>query len=168
MCAFKSRGVSVVCTWGLRGIFFLILVLFVLFPMVLCAFVWVLFPTFVLYNSPLSYVHTVLFSSTSGFMLKYAVCVLLTICRLTTWRHLTSSLLQPHPRNSIATIEFTSPPCNQTSFSPISTIEFTSLMVTNKSNRNKVTTVTRPTNWSTELKFYLEILTGSQMHFFIL
>jgi len=27
--------------------------------------------------------------------------------------------------------------------------------------------VTRPTNWSTELKFYLEIRTGSQMHFFI-
>ena len=73
-------------------------------------------------------------------MLKYPACVLLTICRLTTWRHLTSSLLQPHPRNSIATIEFTSP-CNQTSFSPISTIEFTSIMVTNKGNRNKVTTV---------------------------
>ena len=73
-------------------------------------------------------------------MLKYPACVLLTICRLTTWRHLTSSLLQPHPRNSIATIEFTSPPCNQTSFSPISTIEFTSIMFTNKGN-NKVTTV---------------------------
>jgi hypothetical protein len=29
MCALKSRGMSVVCTWGLRGIFFL--VLFVLF-----------------------------------------------------------------------------------------------------------------------------------------
>ncbi len=103
MCALKSRGMSVVCTWGLRGIFFLILVLFVLFPTVLCACVCVLFPAYVLYNSPLSYVHTVLFSNTPDFMLKYPACVLLTICRLTTWRHLTSSLLQPHP-NSIATM----------------------------------------------------------------
>ena len=31
MCALKSRGMSAVCTWGLRGIFFLTLVLFVLF-----------------------------------------------------------------------------------------------------------------------------------------
>ena len=31
MCALKSRGMSVVCTWELRGVFFLTLVLFVLF-----------------------------------------------------------------------------------------------------------------------------------------
>ena len=31
MCALKSRGMSVVCTWELRGIFFLTLVLLVLF-----------------------------------------------------------------------------------------------------------------------------------------
>ena len=32
MCDLKSRGMSVVCTWELRGIFFLtLLVLFVLF-----------------------------------------------------------------------------------------------------------------------------------------
>jgi hypothetical protein len=31
MCALKSRGMSVVCTWELRGICFLTLVLFVLF-----------------------------------------------------------------------------------------------------------------------------------------
>ena len=31
MCDLKSRGMSVVCTWELRGIFFLTLVLFVLF-----------------------------------------------------------------------------------------------------------------------------------------
>jgi len=31
MCALKSCGMSVVCTWGLRGIFFLTLVHFVLF-----------------------------------------------------------------------------------------------------------------------------------------
>ena len=30
MCALKSRGMSAVCTWGLRGIFFLTLELFVL------------------------------------------------------------------------------------------------------------------------------------------
>jgi hypothetical protein len=30
MCALKSRAMSAVCTWGLRGIFFLTLVLFVL------------------------------------------------------------------------------------------------------------------------------------------
>ena len=58
---------------------------------------------YVPYNNPLSYVCTVQFSNTPKFMLKYPACVLLTICRLTTWRHLTSSLLQPHP-NSIATM----------------------------------------------------------------
>jgi hypothetical protein len=31
MCALKSRGMSAVCTWGVRGIFFLTLKLFVLF-----------------------------------------------------------------------------------------------------------------------------------------
>jgi hypothetical protein len=31
MCDLKSRGMSVVCTWELRRIFFLTLVLFVLF-----------------------------------------------------------------------------------------------------------------------------------------
>ena len=50
MCALKSRGMSVVCTWELRGIFFLTLVLFVLFShgAVRC-FVAGLFPTYVLY-----------------------------------------------------------------------------------------------------------------------
>jgi hypothetical protein len=98
MWALKSRGMSVVCTWGLRGIFFLTLVLFVLFShgAVHC-FVAALFPTYVPYNSPLSYVCTVQFSNTPKFMFKYPECVLLTICRLTTWRRPTSSLLQPHP-----------------------------------------------------------------------
>ena len=98
MCVLKSRGMSVVCTWGLRGIFFLTLVLFVLFSHhgAVCI-VFVLFPTYVPYNSPLSYVCTVQFSNTPNFMLKYAACVLLTICRLTTWRRPTSSLIQPHP-----------------------------------------------------------------------
>ncbi len=51
MCALKSRGMSVVCTWGLRGIFFLTLVLFVLSShgAVRC-FVAGLFPTYVPYN----------------------------------------------------------------------------------------------------------------------
>jgi hypothetical protein len=50
MCALKSCGMSVVCTWELRGIFFLTLVLFVLFShgAVRC-FVAGLFPTYVLY-----------------------------------------------------------------------------------------------------------------------
>ncbi len=50
MCALKSRGMSVVCTWELRGIFFLTLVLFVLFShgAVRC-FVAGLFPTYVPY-----------------------------------------------------------------------------------------------------------------------
>jgi len=97
MRTLKSRCMSVVCTWGLRGFFFLHLYFWCSSPTVLCAFVRVLFPTYVPYKSPLSYVCTVQFSNTPKFMLKYAACVLLTICRLTTWRHLSSSLLQPHP-----------------------------------------------------------------------
>ncbi len=56
MCALKSRGMSVVCTWELRGIFFLTLELFVLFSLgaVRC-FVAALFPTY-------------------NFMLKYELC----------------------------------------------------------------------------------------------
>jgi hypothetical protein len=51
MCALKSRGMSAVCTWGLRGILFLTLVLFVLIShgAVRC-FVAGLFPTYVPYN----------------------------------------------------------------------------------------------------------------------
>jgi hypothetical protein len=49
MWALKSRGMSVVCTWGLRGIFFLTLVLFVLFSHGAVCFC----------VSPLSYVCTV-------------------------------------------------------------------------------------------------------------
>jgi hypothetical protein len=52
MCALESRGMSAVCTWGLRGIFFLTLVLFVLIShgAVRC-FVAGLFPTtYVPYN----------------------------------------------------------------------------------------------------------------------
>jgi hypothetical protein len=47
----KSRGMSAVCTWRVRGIFFLTLVLFVLFShgAVRC-FVAGLFPTYVPYN----------------------------------------------------------------------------------------------------------------------
>jgi hypothetical protein len=70
-----------------------------LFPPRCCVLcVWVLFPTYVPYNSPLSYLCTVQFSNTPNVMLKYAACVLLIICRLTTWRRPTSSLIQPHPR----------------------------------------------------------------------
>jgi hypothetical protein len=51
MCALKSRGMSAVCTWGLREIFFLTHVLFVLIShgAVHC-FVAGLFPTYVPYN----------------------------------------------------------------------------------------------------------------------
>jgi hypothetical protein len=50
MCALKSRGMSAVCTWGLR-IFFLTLVLFVLISHVAVrCFVAGLFPTYVPYN----------------------------------------------------------------------------------------------------------------------
>jgi hypothetical protein len=61
MCALKSRGMSAVCTWGLRGILFLTLVLFVLIShgAVRC-FVAGLFPT--MYRT---------ISKTLHFMLKY-------------------------------------------------------------------------------------------------
>ena len=51
MSDLKSRGMSVVCTWGLRGIFFLTLLLFLLFShgAVRC-FVAALCPMYVLYN----------------------------------------------------------------------------------------------------------------------
>ena len=40
MCALKSCGMSAVCTWGVRGFFFLTLVLFGSSPTVLCAALW--------------------------------------------------------------------------------------------------------------------------------
>ena len=49
-CVLKSCGMSAVYTWGLRGIFFL-LVLFVLFSHgAVCCYVAVIFPTYVLYK----------------------------------------------------------------------------------------------------------------------
>jgi hypothetical protein len=71
MCALKSRGMSAVCTWGLRGIFFLTLVLFMLFAL-LC-------------GRTLSYVcryRTI--SKTLNFMLKYE----LRACAYGTYDHL--------------------------------------------------------------------------------
>ena len=88
MCALQSRGMSVVCTWGLRGIFFLHLYFLWSSPTALCAVVWVLFPTrTILYNicTPFSYTRYVKFSNTPNFMSSTS-CVLLTICPLTTWR----------------------------------------------------------------------------------
>ena len=70
MCALKSCGMSAVCTWGLRGIFFLTK-LFVLFYHGAVCFLCESFflSMYILYNSPLSYVHhTVLFSNTPDFM----------------------------------------------------------------------------------------------------
>ena len=131
MCALKSRGMSVVCTWGLRGIFFHTCNFLCSSPTVLCAFVQVLSSTYVPYNIPLSLILRILCSSTfvhtsdlllticclTNFMLKYAACVLLTIC---VSPPLEASNFKPPsttPPNSIAaTIEFTSP-CNQTSLS---------------------------------------------------
>jgi hypothetical protein len=40
MCALKSCGMSAVCTWGLRGIFFLHLYFLCSSPTVLCAVLW--------------------------------------------------------------------------------------------------------------------------------
>ncbi len=75
MCTLKSCGMTVVCTWELRGIFFLTLVLFVLFShgAVRC-FVAGLFPTYVL--------------STVQFLIlrilrTACVCCTSDICRLT-------------------------------------------------------------------------------------
>jgi hypothetical protein len=67
MCALKSRGMSAVCTWGLRGICFLTLVLFVLIShSASCA---------LLCGSPLSYACTHrAISKTPNFMLKYELC----------------------------------------------------------------------------------------------
>jgi hypothetical protein len=78
MCALKSRGMSAVCTWGLRGIFFLTLVLFELISHgASCA---------LLCGRPLSYVCTYrTISKTPNFMLStncvHMRMVLMTICR---------------------------------------------------------------------------------------
>jgi len=64
MCALKSRGMSVVCTWGLRGIFFHTNNFLCSSPTVLCAFVQVLSSTYVPYNIPLSLILRILCSST--------------------------------------------------------------------------------------------------------
>jgi hypothetical protein len=64
MCALKSCGMSVVCTWGLRGIFFLHLYFLCSSPTVLCAALWQ--PSF------LRMYHTI--SNTPNFMLKYELC----------------------------------------------------------------------------------------------
>ena len=137
MCALKSRGMSAVCTWGLRGIFFLTLILFVLFyhgaVCFLCeSFFLSMYCTIVLFPT-----YTILYY----FLILRNLC----LTKLRAYQlvrtsdhlpshHLDASNFKPPsttPPNSIATIEFTSP-CNQTSFFPISTIEFTSIMVTKK------------------------------------
>ena len=61
MCALKSRGMSAVCTWGLRGIFFLHLYFLCSSPTVLCAALW--------QASFLRMYRTI--SKTPNFMLKY-------------------------------------------------------------------------------------------------
>ena len=61
MCDLKSRGMSVVCTWELRGIFFLTLILLVLFShgAVRCFVFLRMYRTI---------------SKTPNFMLKYKLC----------------------------------------------------------------------------------------------
>ena len=72
MCALKSRGMSAVCTWGLRVNFFLTLVLFVLFAHSAVCFCVIPFSYAydVLYNicTPLSYTRYVKISNTPDFM----------------------------------------------------------------------------------------------------
>ena len=63
MCALKSRGLSVVCTWELRGIFFLTLVLFVLFS----------------HGAVRCFVFLRMYHTISNRILQTA-CILLTIC----------------------------------------------------------------------------------------
>jgi hypothetical protein len=61
MCALKSRGMSAVCTWGLREIFFLHMCFLCSSPMVLCTALW--------QASFLRMYRTM--SKTPNFMLKY-------------------------------------------------------------------------------------------------
>ena len=106
MCVLKSHGMSAVCTWGLRGIFFL--------TFTFCALL--LQCCVLLCGSHLSYVCTV----------QVQTLILQSFWGMTYMRtsdhlpshHLEASDFMPPsttPHNSIATIEFT-PPCNQTPF----------------------------------------------------
>ena len=105
MCALKSRGMYVVCTWGLRWFFFHTCNFLCSSPMVLCAFVQVLSSTYVPYNIPLSLIlWTCIFLT---YFWPSAVSPILcwsTLCAYFwpsashhPWRHLTSSLLLPRP-----------------------------------------------------------------------
>ena len=74
MCALKFRGMSAVCTWGLRGIFFLHLYFLCSSPTLLCAALW--------QASFLRMYRTI--SNTPNFMLKkYELRAYLSICRHT-------------------------------------------------------------------------------------
>ena len=107
MCALKSCGMSVVCTWGLRGIFFPTYNFLCSSPTVLCAFVQVLSSTYVPYNIPLSLILRTCMLLT--YFWPSAVSPILCWSRLRAyfwpsashhpWRHLTltSSLLLPPP-----------------------------------------------------------------------
>jgi len=64
MCVLKSCGMSAVCTWGLRGIFFSYSYFLCSSPTVLCAALW--------QSSFLHMYRTI--SNTPYFMLKYELC----------------------------------------------------------------------------------------------